>query len=159
VKRDPLANPEQLIRQVYSYVAYRIGAGAEAEDITSETFERALRYRDSFDSRRGTPIVWLLAIARRALAGRFGQLELALDDDCKQAVPGFEDRAAERLDLESALADLSRRERELVSLRYGAGLSSKEIGSLLGLEPGTVDVSLHRAKARLRLLLGETVGL
>ena len=42
---DPLANPEPLIRRVYSYVAYRVGAGPEAEDITSETFERALRYK------------------------------------------------------------------------------------------------------------------
>ena len=43
---DPLANPEQLLRRVFAYVAYRVGDPDEAEDITSETFERALRYRD-----------------------------------------------------------------------------------------------------------------
>jgi RNA polymerase sigma-70 factor (ECF subfamily) len=157
VRRDPLYDPEPLIRQVYAYVAYRIGAGADAEDVTSETFERALRYRGSFDPGKGTPIVWLCGIARRALAGRFGQAELALDDEQEDVAGGFEQQAAARLDLKEALACLSKRERELISLRYGADLSSKEIGLLLGLEPGTVDVSLHRAKARLRLLLEETV--
>ena len=37
---DPLANPEPLIKRVYAYVAYRVGDGPDAEDLTSETFER-----------------------------------------------------------------------------------------------------------------------
>jgi DNA-directed RNA polymerase specialized sigma24 family protein len=46
-------NPEPLIPQVYAYVAYRIGAGPDAEDVTSETFERALRYRSSYGAKKG----------------------------------------------------------------------------------------------------------
>ncbi len=53
--RDPLANPAPLIRRVYSYVAYRIGDGPDAQDVTSETMERALRGRDSYDRAKGTP--------------------------------------------------------------------------------------------------------
>jgi DNA-directed RNA polymerase specialized sigma24 family protein len=45
--KDPLANPAPLVKRVYAYVAYRIGDGPDAEDVTSETFERALRYRDN----------------------------------------------------------------------------------------------------------------
>ena len=41
---DPLAHPERLTQSVYAYVAYRIGAGPDAEDATSEVFARALRY-------------------------------------------------------------------------------------------------------------------
>src|SRR5207247_1760734 len=74
VSRDPLAYPEPLIRRVYAYVAYRIGDGADAEDVTSEVFERALRYRKSYDRRKGEPAAWLIGIARRSvdshLAGR-----------------------------------------------------------------------------------------
>ena len=44
--RDPLANPEALIRRVYAFAAYRLGDGPDAEDVTSEVFERALRYRE-----------------------------------------------------------------------------------------------------------------
>ena len=51
--RDPLADPERSIRAVYAYVAYRVGPGPDAEDITSDVFERALRYRASYDPKRG----------------------------------------------------------------------------------------------------------
>ena len=66
---DPLANPEPLIKRVYAYIAYRVGDGPDAEDLTSETFERALRYRKSYDSRKGEPIAWLIGIARRCVEG------------------------------------------------------------------------------------------
>ena len=67
---DPLAHPERLTQSVYAYVAYRIGAGPDAEDATSEVFARALRYRSKYDGSKGTPIAWLLGIARRVLAER-----------------------------------------------------------------------------------------
>ena len=66
LSRDPLAHPDALIRRVYAYVAYRLGDGPDAEDVTSEVFERALRYRGSYDREKGDPISWLLGIARRA---------------------------------------------------------------------------------------------
>ena len=59
--RDPLANPAPLIRRVYAYAAYTLGDGPDAEDVTSETFERALRYRGSYDPEKGTPVAWLIA--------------------------------------------------------------------------------------------------
>ena len=68
---DPLRRPEELIRRVYSYVAYRIGDGPEAEDVTSSTFERALRYRSSFDPAKGSEQAWVLGIARTCIADHF----------------------------------------------------------------------------------------
>ena len=59
-RRDPLANPAPLIKRVYAYVAYCIGDGPEAEDITSETFERALRYRSSYKPSQGEPVTCVL---------------------------------------------------------------------------------------------------
>ena len=55
-----------------------------------------------------------------------------------------------RLDLRSALAKLCERDRELVALRYGADLTSRQIGELLGLKTNAVEVALHRALGRLR---------
>src|SRR5581483_2560176 len=76
LKRDPLANPDALIRRVYAYAAYRLGDGPDAEEVTSEVFERAVRYRDSYDRSKGEPVAWLLGIASRcassALAARAG---------------------------------------------------------------------------------------
>src|SRR5215469_14946140 len=131
--RDPLADPRPLIRRVYAYVAYRIGDGAEAEDVTSETFERALRYRDSFDPRRGDPAAWLIGIARRCIADAAMQRKVATAELPERSLEGQDDALLDRLELRAAVAQLDDRDRELVALRYGADLSARQIGELLDL--------------------------
>lgn len=155
MRRDPLADPERLIRSVYAYVAYRVGPGADAEDITSEVFERALRYRESYDPKRGEPMAWLIGIARRAVNGAFPEPPVALDSVEEQAAPGdLADDAVRRLTLVDAATRLSERDRELIALRYGAGLSGKQMATLLDMSRNAVDVAVHRAVERLREALG-----
>ncbi len=150
-ERDPLANPEPLIRRVYAYVAYRIGDGPDAEDVTSATFERALRYRKSFDPRRGEPLAWLIGIARRCLAEAHAGAAIPVAEPPDVAGPGDpEDRALRRLWLTAALAHLDERDRELIALRYGADLTARQIADLLDLRTNAVEVALHRALGRLR---------
>lgn len=149
---DPLERPEEAIRRVYAYVAYRIGAGPDAEDVTSVTIERAIRYRASYRRDEGSPGAWLIGIAKRCIV----DLGVARARDASGGVTresegqDVSDEAATRLDLREAVAALDDRSRELVALRYGADLSSKEIGRLLGMSPGAVDVALHRALKELR---------
>jgi RNA polymerase sigma-70 factor (ECF subfamily) len=151
--RDPLADPGPLIRRVYAYVAYRIGDGAEAEDVTSETFERALRYRDSYDPKRGEPVAWLIGIARRCIEGaRLRPERVATTHEAADPVD-VESETVERLTMEQAVDRLDERDRELIALRYGSDLSARQIGELLDLRTNAVEVALHRALARLRKLL------
>jgi RNA polymerase sigma-70 factor, ECF subfamily len=150
--RDPLANPEWLIERVYAYAAYRIGEGADAEDVTSEVFERAVRYRDTYDARKGEPIAWLMGIARRCVDEARGALarrpHFAIPD---VAAPGdLEEEAVSRLSFYAALNRLDARDRELLALHYGADLTARRIGEVLGLRTNTVQVALHRAIGRLR---------
>jgi RNA polymerase sigma factor (sigma-70 family) len=151
--RDPLADPGPLIRRVYAYVAYRIGDGAEAEDVTSETFERALRYRDSYDPRRGEPVSWLIGIARRCIEGARLRPELLEHRDETADTLNIEAETVERVTLAQAVERLDERDRELIALRYGSDLSARQIGELLELRTNAVEVALHRALARLRKLL------
>jgi RNA polymerase sigma-70 factor (ECF subfamily) len=151
-RSDPLAHPEPLIRRVYAYVAYRLGDGQDAEDVTSETFARALRYRDSYDRSKGEPISWLLGIARRCVDGALapvpeilGEVPEGVDED------DVEQRAVARLTLADALAKLSTRDRELIALRYGGDLTAAQIGVRLGLSTNAAEVALHRALDRMRL--------
>lgn len=153
---DPFASPERLIARVYAYAAYRIGSGPDADDVVQETFARALRYRDSFDPRKGDPAAWLVGIARRCLADRgVPAVDTLTEENEPASTHEFETRAVARLDLQDALALLEPRERELLSLRYGADLTAKQIGELVGMKTNAVEVALHRALARLRAQLGE----
>lgn len=155
-ERDPLANPELLIRRVYAYVAYRIGDGPDAEDVTSEVFERALRYRKSYDSAQGKPIAWLIGIARRRIAEWAGD-ERRLDGELPELrAPGnLEEEATRRLTVHAAVAELDDADRELIALRYGADLTARQIGRLLGARTNAVEVRLHRALGRLRPALDD----
>lgn len=148
--RDPLSHPEPLIRRVYAYVAYRIGDGPDAEDVTSETFERALRYRRSFDPRRGEPVGWLIGIARRCLAERSAIAAPEPDPPDAGAAGRLEDDAIRRLTVRAALSDLGPRDREIIALRYGADLTARQIATVLDMRTNAVEVALHRALARLR---------
>ena len=154
LKQDPLRNPEPLVRAVYAYVAYRIGPGPDAEDVTSEVFERAVRYRDSFDADRGTPIAWLIGIAQRSINGRRIAQETPLEDAPEIAsAANLEENVVWSVTLSSAVATLVKRDRELIALRYGADLSTRQIAEVLELTPNAVDVALHRAIERLRQAL------
>jgi RNA polymerase sigma-70 factor, ECF subfamily len=151
--RDPLADPAPLIRRVYGYAAYRLGDGADAEDATSDTFERALRYRSSFDPSRGSATAWLIGIARRAVDDVLAQRATVDVDPPEQAY--VERDAALKLDLARALRRLDLRDRELLSLRFGADLTARQIGEQLEMRTNAVEVALHRALGRLRSYLDQ----
>ncbi len=151
LRRDPLRDPELLLRRVYSYVAYRIGPGPDAEDVTSETYARALRARDTYDPSRGTPIAWLIGIARRCLAEAMTDRPLLSAQPFDRPDAGdLEERSIRRVELAAAVASLDEREQELIALRFGADLSARRIGEILGLRTNAVEVALHRALLRLR---------
>jgi RNA polymerase sigma-70 factor, ECF subfamily len=155
LRRDPLANPEPLIKRVYSYIAYRVGDGPDAEDLTSETFERALRYRKSYDPKKGEPVAWLLGIARRCIDGRGPRIELASDDADEATAFDLEEDTVRRLTVANAVGTLDERDRELIALRYGADLTARQIAELLGARTNAIEVALHRALGRLRETFGE----
>jgi len=149
-RRDPLANPEPLIARVYAYCAYRLGQGPDAEDATSDVFERALRHRASYDPRKGTPLAWLIGIARRCVAEVAAARLSTVAEVPPDAETAPERDLALRLDVAEALARLDLRDRELIALRYGADLRAKQIGELLQMQTHAVEMALHRALGRLR---------
>ncbi len=154
LRRDPLADPAPLIKRVYAYAAYRVGAGPDAEDVTSETFERALRYRESYDPKKGEPVAWLLGIAKRCVDGSWSKTEYATEDVDSADTTDLEEETIRRLTVSRAVAELDERDRELIALRYGADLTARQIAELQGVKTNTIEVALHRALGRLRGTLG-----
>lgn len=151
MRGEPLEYPEPLIRRVYAYVAYRVGDGPDAEDITSDVFERALRHRDQYDPRRGAPAAWLVGIARRCISDHFADRLVPVESVPDAPAPGELDvDAAHRIDLARIVATLPERDQELIALRYGADLTARQIGELLDLRANAVEVALHRALQTVR---------
>lgn len=153
MKRDPLAQPEPLIRRVYAYVAYRIGTGPDADDVTAEAMARALQYRHSFDPAKGEPHSWAIGIARRCVDEWLAK-PVELPDPPDLRAPGdLEQDTVDRLAMRAAVLELGERDRELLALRYGADLSARQIGDVLGMTTNAAEVALHRALKRLREVL------
>jgi RNA polymerase sigma-70 factor (ECF subfamily) len=69
--------------------------------------------------------------------------------------PGPVPDAADAIDVRRALAQLSRRQREVTVLRYYAGLDTAEIAAVLGVSEGTVKTQLHRAREHLAVALAD----
>jgi RNA polymerase sigma factor (sigma-70 family) len=153
--RDPLADPGQLIRRVYGYVAYRVGDGSAAEEITSRTLERAVRYRESYSPERGTPLAWVIGIANRCVSDRMPPATVPLEEARDRVAPGdLEEGALLRVELARALATLDERSRTLIALRYGADMTARQIAEFLDLSPHAVEVAVGRALARLERRMG-----
>jgi RNA polymerase sigma factor (sigma-70 family) len=140
---------------VFRYVAGLLRDRSAAEEVTAVAFERAYRKRGSFDARRGTPRAWLFGIARNAaldeLRRRSRLAEMAVEPDAEQAGPDeAADVALRRAALRGAMAKLTPRERELVALKFFAGLSNGEIASVIGASETNAGTRLHRVIEKLR---------
>lgn len=146
---------------LFSFLAYRTGDRALAEDLLADAFERALRARRRFDRRRGSAKTWLYAIALNALRDHvrrtaaesraFERTGAGADVGGDPALAGVEDRD----ELGRALATLSPDEREAVALRFGAELTVPEMARLLGEPLTTMEGRVYRALRKLREALPE----
>jgi RNA polymerase sigma factor (sigma-70 family) len=143
-------------RDLYAYVCSLLGDRASAEDVTALAFERAYRRRRTFDSTRGEPRAWLFGIARNAALDelrRRGRLATLSTEPPDVAAPDLEDGAEvalRRTAVRAAVAGLTTRERELVALKFHAGLSNGEIATVIGMSETGVGTFLYRTMRRLR---------
>jgi RNA polymerase sigma-70 factor (ECF subfamily) len=141
---------------VYAYAAGLLRDPTAAEDVTATAFERAYRKRSRFDPKRGNGRAWLFAIARNAaldeLRRRSRHAELAAEpeDAANPAAMEAVERSERRLVLTAALEKLDARERELVALKFFAGLSNAEIADVLGISESNAGTKLHRVVTKLR---------
>jgi RNA polymerase sigma-70 factor, ECF subfamily len=154
--RDFASVYDEHIWSVYGFFAYRLRSRADAEDLTQETFERALRAWGRYDAARAGVSTWLMTIARNLLVDHMRaearSRQRPVDAVAEDALPAAPDRHDLGLDpeIERALATLTDRERELIALRFGADMSGPEIAALTGLTLANVQQILSRSLRRMR---------
>jgi RNA polymerase sigma factor (sigma-70 family) len=152
---------DEQLERVYGFVAYRVASRADAEDLTQQTFERALAHWSQFDRGRGSIGTWLLSIARNLVIDHYrtGSRRIAavdLDDVPDSALPRSASPEAQlgiSVELAAALATLTERERELIALRFGADCSGPEIAQVTELTLANVQQILSRSLRKLRACL------
>ncbi|WP_326597688.1 ECF subfamily RNA polymerase sigma factor, BldN family [Streptomyces sp. NBC_01803] len=147
---------------VYRYIYYRVGGRATAEDLTSETFLRALRRIGTFTWQGRDFGAWLVTIARNLVADHFKssrfRLEVTTGEmlDANEVERSPEDSVLESL-ANSALLDAVRRlnpqQQECVTLRFLQGLSVAETARVMGKNEGAIKTLQYRAVRTLARLL------
>jgi len=159
---------EEHVWRVYGFIAYRVRSREDAEDLTSQTFERALRAWHRYDARLAPPGPWLITIARNLVIDHFrgtpsGGTPAPMHEMPDSALPftaGPEHDLGIAPELATALAGLSEREREIIALRFGADLTGRQIADVTGMTLANAQQILSRTLRALRAELeGERPGL
>lgn len=152
---------------VFRYVLFRVGDRELAEDVTSETFLRALRRIGTVTYQGRDVGAWFVTIARNLVldhvkSSRFRLEVVAADvtDDGKQVQIGPEQQVMSnvtRAALLSCIDQLGDDQRECIVLRFLQGLSVAETAKIMNRNDGAVKALQHRAVRRLAQLLPEEV--
>jgi RNA polymerase sigma-70 factor (ECF subfamily) len=147
---------------VYAYVATLLRDRAAAEDVTAQAFERAFRRLRSFDRRRGEERAWLFGIARNAAIDELRRRRRAArmaaepaEEDELSPVEGA-DVVLRRTAVREALYRLPAREREVIALKFHAGMSNSELAAVLGVSESNAGTLLYRAMQKLRKACDDT---
>jgi len=141
---------------VYAYAAGILRDRAAAEEVTAAAFERAYRKRARFDPTRGEPRAWLFGIVRNAaldeLRRRRRHAEMAVEpvDADASAMAASVEESERRIALGAALDGLPAADRELIALKFFAGLDNAEIAAVLEISESNAGTRLHRAMSKLR---------
>ncbi|MBJ7518372.1 MAG: RNA polymerase sigma factor [Solirubrobacteraceae bacterium] len=145
------------VGDLFAYVRTMLRDDSVAEDVTALAFERAFRRRDRYDAARGTERAWLFGIARNAALdelrkrGRTTPLEHDVAGETPIGDPvAHVERAARRAEIRAAMERLSARDRELIALKFFAGLDNAELAEVLGVSESNAGTKLHRAMTKLR---------
>jgi RNA polymerase sigma-70 factor, ECF subfamily len=155
---------DRYVDVVFRFVLFRVGDRPLAEDLTSETFLRALR-RISSVSYQGRDVgAWFVTIARNLVldhvkSSRY-RLEMTtadiLDSSADDRGPEHEVvEEATATELMRCVAQLGRDQQECIMLRFMQGLSVSETAAMMGRNEGAVKALQHRAVRRLAQLLPE----
>lgn len=143
---------ESHLDDVYGYLSWFTSDRSAAEELTAETFERALRLWHRFDPKRGSARTWLCQVARTVALDHFRSEKRRSRREQLAATPDrFEQRFVEGLspDLEAALRSLSAGEREVIALRVLLDFDAESAAHMLGISTTNCTTRLNRALTKL----------
>ena len=150
---DSVVNNE--LPRLYNYFRYRLGDESIAEELTSTVLEKAWTKRHRYRKDRAAFSTWLFAIAQNEVIAYLRKRRKTLPISVAEEVAGettesIAEQAQDLGQLSRLLANLPERERELVSLKFGADLNNREISAVTRLSESNVGTILSRVLQKLR---------
>ena len=143
--------------KVYNYVYYKLLDRDRSDDLVSEIFLRIFEKRDSYDVEKGTLSAWIFRVAHNAVVDDFrrrkevfslGGGEMDLPDDCDIQLAVIQ--SEERKELYRLLAGMTARERAILSMKYFADMTNRDIAAALDMNESTVSSAVWNAMRKLR---------
>jgi RNA polymerase sigma-70 factor (ECF subfamily) len=138
---------------VYRFIFRRVGGDtAAAEDLTSQVFLEVIDGLSGYRE-RGRFVAWLFTITRRRLADRYRKPGMDSLEDVHESLLGISDGLEQHENmarLKQLLGTLDEEKRELLQLRFSAGLSFADMAAVLGRKEAAVKMSLYRVLDALR---------
>lgn len=159
---------ESYYKRLYNYIYYRVNEQYIAEDLTSQVFEKVMFKIDTYCENKSNFEVWLFTIAKNTLNDYFRiqkrrkifPLEFIEHTISKEKAPEEIILIGEKNEqLKKAVAQLNKRERELVALKFGGNMKNTEIAALLQISESNVGVILCRSMKKLKKLIESEVSL
>lgn len=155
---------ERHFDMVYAYIRCRVNDRASADDLVATVFTTALVNLDAYRPELGSFGAWVVGIARNRLRDhrrhqsrwRWSPLERIREHPVgDRGADDFLEQDERRDRVLAAIGRLPDRERDVVGLKFGAGLSNVDIARLIGLSENHVAVIAYRALHRLRRQLAD----
>lgn len=150
---------DQYARKIYVYFYHRLGDRELAEDLTGDVFVRMVEAADTPRFANTSLSGWLYRIAHNLLVDHFRkrseEVELAEDVPTQSEGPAaVAERRLAQDGLREALEELTEDQRQVIVLRFGEGLTAREVAEIMGKRENAVWQLQHRALNGLRRALG-----
>ncbi|MDD3852449.1 MAG: sigma-70 family RNA polymerase sigma factor [Syntrophomonadaceae bacterium] len=141
--------------KLYKYTIYRVGDHDTTEDLVSEVFEKVVAKYSTYNPRKAKLSTWLYAIANNTIINYHKKKHACdpINPEYKRFGRSIEESVIEnetREYLLKALMQLDERSRNVIALKFGAGITNREIAQMLDLTETNVGTILYRSLRHLR---------
>ena len=147
---------EIFAQKIYSFIFYKTFHRETAEDLTSQTFTKALEKINSFNPEKGSLNSWLYAIARNAVIDHFRtykkmqNVDDIFDLESPTDIPNEFDSREGFAEIRDALQKISPQQREIILLRVWDGMKFREIAEILEKSEAAVKMDFARGIKNLK---------
>jgi len=158
---------ERFVSKVYGYIYYRIGNRVEAEDLTAQTFLKALDAINRFDGQKASFLTWLIRIANNLTIDYFRLKGRRVEVPLEQAIGNRDFCDTEEIALTNIVSErvmaltsrLTGEQRQVMILKFNLHFTNGEIAKVMDKTEGSVKSLQHRALSKIKKVLKEEDGL